>query len=259
MSQSWLIASGKGGVGKSMVTAALGVALARKSMHCCCVDADLGLRDLDMVLGLQNRVVYDMMDVAHKDCKMRSALVSHTRYENLSLLPAAQSARAKDLDSETFGRIIHKLKKRYGYILTDAPAGVDRGLCNLVPASDHCILVVTPDDVSIRDAERVLALLEAEGKGRPMLIVNRVVEKLVARNEMYSPQTVASTLDIPLLGYIPEDSKITECLCRHESFMETDCPASRAIERICLRFLGEYVPMPSPRMRHGWFHRSTHY
>ena len=259
MSQSWLIASGKGGVGKSMVTAALGVALARKSMHCCCVDADLGLRDLDMVLGLQNRVVYDMMDVAHKDCKMRSALVSHTRYENLSLLPAAQSARAKDLDSETFGRIIHKLKKRYGYILTDAPAGVDRGLCNLVPASDHCILVVTPDDVSIRDAERVLALLEAEGKGRPMLIVNRVVEKLVARNDMYSPQTVASTLDIPLLGYIPEAGKITECLCRHESFMEMDCPASRAIERICLRFLGEYVPMPSPRMRHGWFHRSTHY
>ena len=87
MSQSWLIASGKGGVGKSMVTAALGVALARKSMHCCCVDADLGLRDLDMVLGLQNRVVYDMMDVAHKDCKMRSALVSHTRYENLSCCP----------------------------------------------------------------------------------------------------------------------------------------------------------------------------
>ena len=259
MSQSWLIASGKGGVGKSMVTAALGVALARKSMHCCCVDADLGLRDLDMVLGLQNRVVYDMMDVAHKDCKMRSALVSHTRYENLSLLPAAQSARAKDLDSETFSRIIHKLKKRYGYILTDAPAGVDRGLCNLVPASDHCILVVTPDDVAIRDAERVLALLEAEGKGRPMLIVNRVVEKLVARNDMYSPQTVASTLDIPLLGYIPEDGKITECLCRHESFMEMDCPASRAIERICLRFLGEYVPMPSPRMRHGWFRRSTHY
>ena len=105
----------------------------------------------------------------------------------------------------------------------------------------------------------MLTALEAEGKPRPMLIVNRVVEKLVARNEMYSPQTVASTLDIPLLGYIPEDGKITECLCRHESFMEMDCPASRAIERICLRFLGEYVPMPSPRMRHGWFHRSTHY
>ena len=98
MSQSWLIASGKGGVGKSMVTAALGVALARKSMHCCCVDADLGLRDLDMVLGLQSRVVYDMMDVVRHDCKVRSALVSHTRYENLSLLPASQSARAKDLD-----------------------------------------------------------------------------------------------------------------------------------------------------------------
>ena len=110
MSQSWLIASGKGGVGKSMVTAALGVALARKSMHCCCVDADLGLRDLDMVLGLQSRVVYDMMDVVRHDCKMRSALVSHTRYENLALLPASQSARAKDMDAEEFERIIRKLK-----------------------------------------------------------------------------------------------------------------------------------------------------
>lgn len=259
MSQSWLIASGKGGVGKSMVTAALGVALARKSMHCCCVDADLGLRDLDMVLGLQSRVVYDMMDVVRHDCKMRSALVSHTRYENLALLPASQSARAKDLDGEEFSRIIRKLKKRYGYILTDAPAGVDRGLCNLIPASDHCILVVTPDDVAIRDAERVLTALEAEGKPRPMLIVNRVVEKLVARNEMYSPQTVSSTLDIPLLGYIPEDPKVTECLCRHDSFMETDCPASRAVERICLRFLGEYVPMPSPRAHRGWFHRFSRY
>ena len=158
------VVSGKGGVGKSMVTAALGVALARKSMHCCCVDADLGLRDLDMVLGLQSRVVYDMMDVVRHDCKMRSALVSHTRYENLSLLPASQSARAKDMDAEEFERIIRKLKKRYGYILTDAPAGVDRGLCNLIPASDHCILVVTPDDVAIRDAERVLAALDEAAK-----------------------------------------------------------------------------------------------
>ena len=165
MSQSWLIASGKGGVGKSMVTAALGVALARKSMHCCCVDADLGLRDLDMVLGLQSRVVYDMMDVVRHDCKMRSALVSHTRYENLALLPASQSARAKDMDAEEFERIIRKLKKRYGYILTDAPAGVDRGLCNLIPASDHCILVVTPDDVAIRDAERVLEALSRFQQG----------------------------------------------------------------------------------------------
>lgn len=249
MSQSWLIASGKGGVGKSMVTAALGVALARHGMRCCCVDADLGLRDLDMLLGLQNRVVYDVLDVVRHDCRLRDALVSHTRYEALSLLPASQSGKARDMDAEEFARVIQKLKKRYGYLLTDAPAGVDRGLRNLIPASDHMLLVVTPDDVAIRDAERVLSVMEQYQKPRPLLIVNRVAEKMVSRDEMYSPQTVASTLDVPLLGYIPEDREIVACQHRHESFMETDCPASRAVDRICLRFLGEYVPMPSFRKR----------
>lgn len=250
MSQSWLIASGKGGVGKTMITASLGVALAKKQTQCCCIDADIGLRDLDMLLNMQNKVVYDMLDVARRDCKLKYALINHSRYGALSLLPASQSGSVKDMDQAEYARIVGKLKKRFAYVLTDAPAGIERGLTNLIPSSDQCLLVTTPDDVAIRDAERLLTLMDSYRKPRPLLVVNRVIEEMVAKGDMYDPQTVASTLDTPLLGYIPEDKHVLGALYRHESFMETDCPASRAVERICQRFMGEYVPMPGiPKKR----------
>ena len=254
MSQAWMIVSGKGGVGKSMLTSALGVALAQKKMQCCCVDTDIGLRNLDMLLGMHNKVVYDVMDVARKDCKLKYALITHPMHEELLLLPAAQLGGVKDMDADDMDRIVRKVKKRAAYVLLDAPAGVGRGVKNLLSAIDHSILVVTPDDVSIRDAERVISLLEEAGKPRPMLVVNRVVPELVASGDMYSPQTVAATLDVPLLGYIPEDKQVISALCRHESIMEQDCPAKAALERISQRFLGEYIPMPAfPRKRRGLF------
>lgn len=253
MSQSWLILSGKGGVGKTMLTASLGIALARKGLKCCCVDADIGLRDLDLLLGMENSVVFDMLDVARKDCKLKYALLQHHELEDLSLLPASQNGTSKDMDADTFARIIGKLKKRAGYVLTDAPAGVERGLKNLLPASDYSILVTTPDDVSMRDAERVLALMEQKRRPRPMLVVNRVSPSLVAAGDMYSPQTVANVLDVPLLGYIPDDTAVLAALNRHESFMNRDCPAAQAVERISRRFLGEYVPLPELTQKRRWF------
>ena len=254
MSQTWMIISGKGGVGKSMVTSALGVALANRDMSCCCVDMDIGLRNLDMLLGMQNKVVYDVLDVAHKECKLKYALISHAVHSNLSLLPAAQLGDVNQMDAGDMERIVKKLKKRAGYVLLDAPAGIGRGIKNILPCIDHSILVVTPDDVSIRDAERVISLLEEAGKGRPLLIVNRVIPEMVMSGDMYSPQTVASVLDVPLLGYIPDDRAVLAAINRHESFMEQDCPAREAVNRITHRFLGEFVPMPSfePR-RKGLF------
>lgn len=245
MSQTWMIISGKGGVGKSMITSALGVALANREMSCCCVDTDIGLRNLDMLLGMQNKVVYDVLDVARKDCKLKYALIPHALYSNLSLLPAAQLGDVEQMDADDMLRIVKKLKKRVGYVLLDAPAGIGRGVENLLPSVDHTILVVTPDDVSIRDAERVISKLEAAGKGRPMLIVNRVIPEMVIDGDMYSPQTVAATLDVPLLGYVPDDRAVLAAINRHESFMEQDCPARDAINRIIQRFLGEFVPMPA--------------
>lgn len=257
MSQSWLIISGKGGVGKSMVTSSLSLALAKGGMKCCCVDADMGLRSLDMLFNMHNKVVYDALDVARKDCKVKFALIPHTLSENLSLLPASQLGDVSDMNASDMERIVRKLKKRAGYVFLDAPAGIGKGVKNLLPSVDHSILVTTADDVAIRDAERVISLLEEAGKERPLLIVNRVIPEMVASGEMYSPQTVAETLDVPLLGFIPDDRAVIAAINRHESFLQHESPAQAAVERIAKRFLGEHVPMPSfqPQKRSWLFWR----
>lgn len=256
MSQSWMVVSGKGGVGKSMVASSLGVALAKRQMQCCCVDADIGLRNLDMLMNMQNKVVYDVLDVARKDCKLKYALIHHAMYDALSLLPAAQLGDVSEMDADDMCRIVKKLKKRVAYVIMDAPAGIGQGVKNLLPAADHTLLVTTADDVAIRDAERAIHTLEEAGMARPMLIVNRVVPEMVANGDMYSPQTVAATLDVPLLGYVPDDHAVLAAINRHESFMERTCPAQAAMERITGRFLGEFIPMPAfPKKRRGLFAR----
>ena len=253
MSQAWIIASGKGGVGKSTVTAALAVALARRQLLTVAVDTDIGLRSLDMMLGLQNKIVFDMIDVANKECKLKYALVPYAAAPALSLLPASQLGTSADLNAELMGKIIRTLKKRFSYVLMDAPAGLERGVTNTLFHADHAMLVVTPDDVAIRDAERVIALLAANHKPRPMLVVNRVIPELVRSGEMYSPQTVANTLDVPLLGFVPEDRAVLTALNRHHTVMDEDSPARDALLRISERFLGEYVPMPDFERKRRFF------
>ena len=256
MSQSWMIASGKGGVGKSTVAAALSVALAQRQLPTVTVDMDIGLRSLDMLLGLHNQIVYDVIDVAHKDCKLKYALVQYPKAPALSLLPASQLGTMDDLTAGRMERVIRKLKNRFAYVIMDAPAGLPHGLELLTDNTDFSFLVATPDDVSFRDAERVIALLDAAHKPKPMLVVNRVVPELVDSGDMYSPQVVANTLDVPLLGYVPEDQAVLRALSRHQSVMEEECPAKEALERISRRFLGEYVPMPALKhKRHFWFFR----
>ena len=256
MSQAWMVVSGKGGVGKSTITAALSVALARRQLLTVAVDTDIGLRSLDMLLGLQNKIVFDMIDVANKECKLKYALVQYAQAPALSLLPASQLGTSGDMNADLMGKIVRKLKKRFSYVLMDAPAGLERGVTNTLINADHTLLIATPDDVSIRDAERVIALLDAAHKPKPMLVVNRVVPELVDSGDMYSPQVVANTLDVPLLGYVPEDQAVLRALSRHQSVMEEECPAKEALERISRRFLGEYVPMPALKhKRHFWFFR----
>lgn len=255
MSQSWMVVSGKGGVGKSTLTASLAVALARRQLPTVAVDMDIGLRSLDMLLGLQNRIVYDVVDVANKDCKVRYALVEYAQAPSLSLLPASQLGSFGDLSSATMHRVVKKLKNRFSYVLLDAPAGLSQGLDIMLPNVDHSLLVVTPDDVSIRDAERVIALLSQNQKPRPMLVVNRVIPELVASGDMYDPQTVANVLDVPLLGYVPEDRAVLRALNRHQSVMDEKCPAQEAFTRISQRFLGEYMPMPELKRKRSFWGR----
>ncbi|MEA5014149.1 MAG: septum site-determining protein MinD [Candidatus Limiplasma sp.] len=253
MSQVWMIASGKGGVGKSLITSALAMSLAKRRMQTVAVDSDIGLRNLDLMLGMESKVIYDVVDVMQKDCKLRYALVRDPSLPFLSLLPAAQMSHASDLKPEDWEQVIRRLRKHFSYILIDAPAGVDQGMRNVLHCADQTLLVTTPDDIAMRDAERLISLLRQEEKPSPMLVVNRIRADMVRSGHMYSPETVAGVLDVPLLGYVPEDPEILRSLSRHQSFMEAKCPAREAMERIARRFLGEYVTMPQPKARRQLF------
>ena len=161
MSTAWIIASGKGGVGKSTITACVGLSMAREGRKVCIIDGDVGLRDQDVLLGLENRIVFDLLDVAEGRCRLEQALISKEEEPNLSLLPASQFARAKELKPGAFRRIIVRLKQLYDAVLIDCPAGVERGLRGLMnDAIDESVLICTPDDVCIRNAERTAAVME---------------------------------------------------------------------------------------------------
>lgn len=244
MGKAWLIASGKGGVGKSMVAAGLAVALSRKGKRVVVLDADIGLRDQDVILGLENRIVYDVLDVIGKGCTLDQALVAHTAYSRLYLLPASQFARVKNVDQKGLRKVISQLKKRFDVVLIDCPAGVERGLRMLADSASEVILVTTPDDVCIRDVEKTAAVLAEKQAPRPWLIVNRLIPELIEAGEMYTAQVVAQTLDLSLLGEIPQDEMIYRALLRHMSPMEVDCEGRRALERIARRMLDEPVPLP---------------
>lgn len=249
MSQCWLILSGKGGVGKSALTAALGYALSEMDNSTCCLDGDMGLRDLDLIMNQHSRVVYNLADVARRECRLKTALLTPKGQENLALLPASQNAGHDLVTPEEYRRVVQLLKRKYAYILADAPAGMEAGVRSLVPASDYSILVVTPDDVCIRNAERMLSLMDEMGKQRPFLIVNRVREDMVRKGWMYTPQTVSNLLDAPLLGYVPEDEEVLYSLNNHRSFMQMNCPAARAVKRIARRMAGTQVDMPALKQR----------
>ncbi len=248
MGKAWMIASGKGGVGKSTITACLGVALAREKKRVCVVDGDIGLRGQDALLGLENRVVYDLVDVADENCKLDQALLSVDLAPELFLLPTSQFARAKELSPKDFRRLLFRLKNRFDIVLLDAPAGIERGLRGLMNEQiDETILVCTPDDLCLRDAGRVITVLEEKGMPRPQVIVNRLIPQLIRQKEMYDAETAAATLDIGLLGEIPEDMAVYRATLKHLSPMDLDCEAQRALTRIARRMLEEGAVQPLPR------------
>ena len=241
MSTAWIIASGKGGVGKSTITACLGLHMSQEGLNVCIVDGDVGLRDQDAILGLENRIVFDLLDVAQESCTLDQALLSPMDAPRLSLLPASQFARAKELKPGAFRRILKSLKKRFDVVLIDCPAGIERSLRGLMNEEiDECVLVCTPDDVCIRNAERTASVLEQKELPRPRLIVNRLDEDLIRGGEMYSAATVAATLDLELLGEVPDDSYVYRAALTHQFLMDIDCDARDAMIRIAQRMM--HVP-----------------
>ena len=246
MSCCYAIASGKGGVGKSTITANLGAALSGSGKSVLLIDADIGLRSLDALLSLENNVVYDIIDVINGECDLDQAILRCEAYPGLHLLPAAQFSRAKALDPAQFRNLILTLRNRFDFILIDCPAGIERGLRNVLKSGvDEIILVVTPDDVSVRSAERAFQVIDSKSLPRPRLIVNRLDADLIHAGEMMSARTVSEVMDLPLLGEIPEDNTFCRAMLRHSLLYSYQCEARSAIMRIGCRLTGWNIPFPA--------------
>ncbi|MEA3345855.1 MAG: septum site-determining protein MinD [Chloroflexota bacterium] len=237
------ITSGKGGVGKTTATASLGVALAMQGRKVVVVDTDIGLRNLDMIMGLENRVVYNLVDVAEGSCPLSKALVRDKHVSGLYLLPAAQTRYKEDITPEDLVRICDELRKEFDFILIDSPAGIEQGFRNALAPADEVLVITTPEVASVRDADRVIGLVETADKGPIRLLINRLDPARVRHGEMLGQEDVIEVLAVELMGIIPEDEEVLICANKGVSVaLNGGTPAGLAYQNIARRFLGESVP-----------------
>ena len=243
MSRIIVVTSGKGGVGKTTVTANLGMTLARLGCQVALVDADFGLRNLDLLLGLENRIVYTAVEVLAGECRLEQALVKDKRQPGLVLLPAAQTRTKEIVNPDQMKRLINELAKTYEYVLIDSPAGIELGFKNAIAAAREALIVTTPEIAAVRDADRVVGLLEAQNIKRIHLIVNRIRPAMVQANDMMSVEDVQEILAIPLIGVIPDDERVIVSSNRGEPLVLSDTPSvpGMAIDHIARRLRGEQV------------------
>ncbi|WP_149453549.1 septum site-determining protein MinD [Pasteuria penetrans] len=238
------ITSGKGGVGKSTTVASLGIGLARLGYRVCMIDTDIGLRKLDLMLGLENRIVYDLIDAVEGSCRLRQALVCHKTYPKLALLPAAQTRYKEEIEPQQMKELVGALRGSFDYILIDSPAGIEGGFRNAISPADRSILVVNPEIPSVRDADRVVGLLESTGIYETDLIVNRVQPRMVRGGDMLSVDRVRDHLAIPLLGIVPEDARMIRSSNTGEpAILDRRSLAGKAFSNIARRLRGDDIPI----------------
>ena len=241
MGEVIVVTSGKGGVGKTTTTANIGAGLSRLDKKVVIIDTDLGLRNLDVVMGLENLIVYNLVDVIEGKCRMKQALIRDRRYENLYLLPSAQTKDKSAVSPGQIRKLTDELKEEFDYILVDCPAGIEQGFQNAIAGAERAFIVTTPEVSAIRDADRIIGLLEKNGIRKNELIINRIRIDMVKRGDMMSVDDVTEILSIPLLGIIPDDEQVVIGTNQGTPVISIHSAAGTAYSNICRRILGEEV------------------
>jgi septum site-determining protein MinD len=239
-----VVTSGKGGVGKTTTSANLGTGLAQLGYKVALVDADIGLRNLDVVLGLENRIVYDITDVTGGHCRLRQALIKDKRFDSLFLLPAAQTKDKTSVQPEEMKVLCEELSMEFDYVIIDCPAGIEQGFKNAIAGANKAIVVTTPEISAVRDADRIIGLLEANELRDPKLIINRVRQKMVAAGDMMGIDDILDILAVDLLGVVPEDEAVIITTNRGETVVQDERSRSgQAYRNIVRRIVGEEIPL----------------
>lgn len=255
MGEVIVVTSGKGGVGKTTTVANLGTGLAQLGKKVVIVDTDIGLRNLDVVMGLENRIVYNLIDVVEGNCRLKQALIPDRRVEGLYLLPTAQTRDKTAVTPEQMRKLIEQLQDQFDYILLDCPAGIEQGFQNAIAAAARAIVIATPEVSAIRDADRIIGLLESSGIRNIQLVINRVRPDMIARGDMMSVDDVVEILAVDLIGAIPDDEQIVISTNQGAPLSGKSSLAEQAYRNICRRITGEEVPFLNLAEKRGFFSR----
>ncbi len=244
MGEVIVITSGKGGVGKTTTTANIGAGLAMESKSVVLIDADIGLRNLDVVMGLENRIVYDIVDVVEGRCRIKQALIKDKRYPGLFIIPASQTRDKNSVSPEQMANLTAELRKEFDYVLIDCPAGIEQGFKNAIAGADKAFVVTTPEVSAVRDADRIIGLLEANGLKDPKLIINRIRPQMVKKGDMMNIDDILDILAISLLGVVPDDENIIISTNKGDPAVADDhSKAGQAYRNIVARTMGHKVPI----------------
>lgn len=252
MGEVIVITSGKGGVGKTTTTANLGSALALAGKRVALVDTDIGLRNLDVVMGLENRIVYDIVDVVEERCKLRQALIKDKRFNELFLLPAAQTRDKSAVNEEQMKVLTDKLREEFDFVLIDCPAGIEQGFKNAIAGADRALVVTTAEISAIRDADRIIGLLDSSQIKNPELIINRIRPSMIKKGEMMDVDDIVELLSIDLIGVIPDDEYIiTQTNKGEPAVSNKKSPSGRGYMEIAQRLMGENIEITIPGRNEG--------